>query len=93
VHEKETDMPSPFANRTRNPRDPAVSVFDIQPDDAADLAQTTTALNVATPGTVRITTVDGATADVSVHPGQAFPVQVRRVWLTGTTATGIRGLV
>lgn len=86
-------MPSSFSDRTRRPSDPAVTVFDITPDDVADLAEVTTALNVATPGTVRVTTLDGSTADLSVHPGHAFPVRVRRVWLTGTTATGIRGLV
>lgn len=79
--------------RHRRPTDPAVTIFDITPDDASDLARTTTALNVATPGTVRVTTEDGSIADITIHPGQAFPVQARRVWLTGTTATGLRGLV
>lgn len=85
-------MPNPFANRHRSPAEPAVAVFDIVPDDGADLARATTALNVATPGSVRVTTVDGSVADVTIHPGQAFPVRAARVWLTGTTATGIRGL-
>ena len=48
-------MSDPFANRARTPSDPAASVFDIVPDDGADLAQVTTALNVLTPGTVRVT--------------------------------------
>ena len=86
-------MPDPFANRHRSLSDPAIAVFDIAPNDAADLPQVTTALNVATPGTVRVTTADGSTADVMIHPGHAFPVRAARVWLTGTTATGIRGLV
>ena len=77
----------------RTPRDPAVSVFEITPSDSVDLAQATTALGVATPGTVRVTTVDGSTSDVVIHPGQVFPIRVLRVWTTGTTATGIRGLV
>lgn len=86
-------MPDVFADRHRRPTDPAITVFDIAPDDGADLAQVTIALNVATPGTVRVTTVDGSTSDISVNPGHAFPIRVRRIWLTGTTATGIRGLV
>lgn len=81
-----------FANRTRTPSDPAITVFSITPDDSADLAQATLALNVATPGTVRVTTVDGATDDVSIAPGTAFPIRATRVWLSGTTATGIKGL-
>lgn len=86
-------MPDSFANRTRSPSDPAVTVFDVTPDDAADLAQVTSALNVATPGRVRVTMQSGAVGDLSIHPGIAFPVRVRRVWASGTTATGIRALV
>lgn len=86
-------MADTFANRTRTLGDPAVSVFDISPNDNADLVQVTTALNVETPGNVRITTVDGSTGTLTIHPGHALPVRVARVWQTGTTATGIRGLV
>ena len=85
-------MPDAFADRMRRPTDPAVTLFDITPDDAADLPRVTIALNVATPGTVRITTADGSTGAVTLSPGHAFPVRARRVWLTGTSATGIRGL-
>ena len=84
-------MPDAFADRVRSPHDPAIAIFDVSPDDNADLVQTTTALNVTTPGMVRVTTVDGSVSDISIRPGQAFPIRVRRVWQTGTTATGIRG--
>ena len=86
-------MSDAFANRMRSPADPATDAFDITPDDATDLIAVTTALNVATPGTVRLTTVDGATVDLTIHPGHAFPVRARRVWASGTSATGIRGLI
>lgn len=86
-------MPAAFANRHRRLTDPAVRVFEITPDDGTDLSETTTAINVATPGVVRITTEDGSTSDLMIHPGDAFPVRARRVWHTGTTATGLRGLV
>lgn len=85
-------MPDPFSSRSRRPADPPVTVFDITPNDGADLPQSTIALNVATPGTVRVTTVDGSTSDVEIRAGESFPLRVKRVWLTGTTATGIRGL-
>lgn len=85
-----SNSPTP---RTRRAGDPAITVFDILPDDAADLAQVTTALNVASPGSVRVTAADGSEAVLSIHPGHAFPIRARRVWATGTTATGIRGLV
>ena len=85
-------MPDSFANRHRTPTDPAVTVFEITPDDGVDLIRATIVLNVAHPGTVRVTTLDGTTSDVVIHPGHAFPIRATRVWLTGTTATGIRGL-
>lgn len=85
-------MSSNFSTRTRRPSDPAVSVFEIFPNDNVNLDQPTTAINVATPGTVRVTTVGGSVADVQIHPGHAFPIRAERVWMTGTTATGLRGL-
>ncbi len=86
-------MCDPFANRMRTPGDPAVSAFAIAPDDGTDLAQPTTAINVTTPGKVHVTTVDGTEGTITIHPGQAFPIRAARVWNTGTTATGITGLV
>lgn len=85
-------MPDAFSTRMRTPSDPAVTIFSITPDDGADLVRVTSALNVATAGTVRVTTVDGSTDEITIQPGHAFPIRVTRVWLTGTTATGIRGL-
>ena len=76
-------MPDAFAARVRSPADPAVTLFDITPDDGADLA---------TPCTVRVTTADGSVGDLTISPGQPLFVRASRVWLTGTTATGIRGL-
>ena len=85
-------MSDAFSSYTRGQSDPAISVFEITPDDGNDLPQVTLALNVASPGTVRVTTADGSISDLSIHPGHAFPLRARRVWQTGTTATGIRGL-
>lgn len=85
-------MSDAFQGYTRGLNDPAITVFDITPSDSANLSHVTLALNVASPGTVRVTTLDGSISDVSIHPGHAFPIRARRVWLTGTTATGIRGL-
>lgn len=81
-----------FASFARTPDAPATSVAEIVPDDAADLARVTLGLNVSTPGIVRVTTLAGDVADVHIAAGVAFPLRVERVWATGTTATGIRGL-
>jgi hypothetical protein len=81
-----------FAGFSPTPALPATSLADIEPDDGADLGQITIALNVATAGTVRVTAADGSAGTVFVTPGAAFPIRVRRIWATGTTATGIVGL-
>ena len=71
---------------------PATGIFEVLPDDAVDLAEVTIGLNVATPGIVRVTTLDGSVSDVSLAAGSVVPLRVTRVWATGTTATGIRAL-
>lgn len=81
-----------FASYPDTPALPASSASEILPDDSADLAYVCTGLNVATPGAVRVTTKSGDVVDVFVEAGSVFPLRVRRVWATGTTATGIRGL-
>ncbi len=81
-----------FADYAATPGGPAASLIEIVPDDGADLPQVVSALNVAAPGPVRVTTRDGSTGTVFVAAGTVFPIRVKRVWATGTTATGIRGL-
>jgi hypothetical protein len=81
-----------FANIAQSPTLPASGLGTISPNDGADLEQVTLALNVATPGIVRVTTNDGSVGEVFIEAGTAFPLRVRRVWAAGTTATGIRGL-
>lgn len=71
---------------------PSTEVAPILPDDGTDLPHVTKALNVATAGTVHVTTEAGTDADVFVAAGVIFPLRVRRVWATGTTATGLRAL-
>jgi hypothetical protein len=82
-----------FAAYPDAPGLPATSLVEVVPDDAADLPHVVAGLNVATPGTVRVTTRDGTVGTVFVEAGIVFPLRIRRIWATGTTATGIRGLV
>ena len=93
VTKRENFMADAFADRMRAPTDPAVTVFDITPDDVTDLPHVTTGINVSTPGAVRVSLLDGSIGDLTVSAGTVFPVRATRVWTTGTTATGIRGLV
>ena len=71
---------------------PASGLFEVTPDDTQDLAIATRAINVATSGLVRVTTVDGSEGSVFITAGIVFPVRARRIWATGTDAAGIAGL-
>lgn len=81
-----------FASANDTLQSPATNIEEIVPSDVADLSYLTKSLNVATPGSVRVTTHSGTISTVHVEAGIVFPLRVRRVWATGTTATGIRGL-
>ena len=84
----------PFSSFPTTLGQPATSLVEVTPDDAGEgLAHVLTGLNVETPGHVRVTTKDGSTATVFVAAGIVFPLRVAKVWATGTTATGIRGLI
>ena len=57
------------------------------PSDSADLT-TPSVVYVGGSGDVKVTTAQGDTVTfVGVIPGGVLPVQVIRVWSTGTTAT------
>lgn len=71
---------------------PATRSVAIVPADA-DLTASVRGLYIGSTGDVRVTTVDGDTVTFpSVPAAKYLPVQVRRVWATGTTASGIVGL-
>lgn len=85
-------MKDPYADFRPGLESPATRLAAVEPDDTADLVWTTRALGVAQAGMVRVTTHEGDTGDIYVAAGVPFPVRVRRVWATGTTATGIVAL-
>lgn len=64
---------------------------EITPSDSADLASVSKGLWIAAEGTVRFTPVgaeDGAyITSGTLAAGTIVPYLVKRVWLTGTTAT------
>jgi hypothetical protein len=66
--------------------------FPITPNDGADLAVTVRGLIVATAGAVKITNAAGNTVTLTLPAGQ-FSLGIKRVWSSGTTATGLTGLV
>jgi hypothetical protein len=73
---------------------PAVGGAAVVPNDGADLAFEARSLYVGGAGDVKVTTVDGSVlVFAGVPAGTVLPVAARRVWATGSTATGIVALV
>lgn len=71
----------------------ATSAFAITPSDTADLPGITTGgIIVGVAGTVVITLAGGITVSFNLAAGY-FPIAAKRIWSTGTTATGISGLL
>lgn len=63
------------------------SAASVTPSDTLDLP-TPSVIYVGVSGNVRVTTAQGTDVIFSnVSSGQVIPVQVIRVWATGTTAT------
>ena len=61
----------------------------VTPSDSADLAQVSV-IFVGVGGNVKVTTAQGtAVTFTGVNAGAVLPVQVRRVWATGTTASSM----
>jgi hypothetical protein len=73
---------------------PAVHAFPVTPDDATALPETTRALYVGSGGAVSAELQSGAVATfAAVAAGSVLPVRIVRVLATGTTASGLVGLV
>ena len=78
---------------TASPSSHARDAVLVTPDDGDDLPKKEcVGLSVAVTGVVRVTPelgLDGTSVDLTIAAGGVFPQGVKRVWNTGTTATGI----
>ena len=73
--------------------DPATSGAAVTPNDSVDLPATTRALWIGGAGDVKVTLQAGVALTLSAVPaGSMLPLQVTRVWATGTSATLITAL-
>ncbi|WP_338549492.1 spike base protein, RCAP_Rcc01079 family [Roseovarius phycicola] len=73
---------------------PICGGFDITPEDANDLATIPRAIMVAGAGDLNVVLKTGDTLTLpGLTPGVIYPFRVVRVLSTGTTATGLKGLV
>ncbi|WP_371346100.1 hypothetical protein [Ancylobacter sp. IITR112] len=86
-------MADSFATHAATPTAPARRAFDITPSDSTDLAEVPKALYVNGAGTIKVTMVAGGTVTFTVASPGPLDIGPARVWATGTTATGIIGLL
>jgi len=86
-------MNDPFALRAAPMSGPARDILPVTPDDAADLPGVAIGLFVETGGAISIETVAGGMRTMNVPDFSLLPLGVRRVFASGTTATGIHALV
>lgn len=73
-----------------DPTAPADNGFAVTPADATDLTHVSRGLFVGVAGDVKATlSISGTVTFKNLAAGVFHPLQVRRVWSTGTTATDI----
>ena len=83
-----------FHDRASGLDSPPIGLFNIVPDESADLPQPIRGLMVTTGGDVALVTLSGASGVLpSLAPGVQYAIRARAVRATGTTATGLVGLV
>ncbi|TDL79868.1 hypothetical protein E2L08_08250 [Palleronia sediminis] len=83
-----------FADHAQTLSAPLTGGFPIVPDDGADLSRVPRAIMVGDPGDVAVTFRDGSRAVLpGLIAGVVYPLRLRRVEFSGTSAGRIVGLV
>jgi hypothetical protein len=87
-------MPDRYAAHTASLMAPASHGFAITPNDSTDLSDVTRGIYAGTGGDLVVILREGATLTFANLPGgTVLPVRAARVKATGTTASGLIGLV
>lgn len=86
-------MKDPFASSMSSLSGPARDILPVTPDNAADLPVVAVALYIEQGGSLTVTTVAGVQRTINVADWSILPLGVRRVWATGTSASGIGAMV
>lgn len=71
---------------------PADTAYDVSPNNSVDLENATRGFICTTAGTVKVDMVRGGTVTFTVLAGVLYPFRVKRIYATGTSATGIVAL-
>ena len=78
-------------DRSVTKRDQISSSRSVTPSDTLDLDPYASSILVGVTGDVHLTYVNGAEDTLALAAGMWHPMRsIRKVWSTGTTATGIR---
>ena len=73
---------------------PAAGAMEVTPNDELNLSKYAKTVYIGGDGDLRITTVDDDVVTFTGMKGGSYlPVRVKRIWSTGTTATGIIALI
>lgn len=67
--------------------------YPITPSDTVDLLYPGVVIQCDAGGAVKVTGENGMVDTVTLLSGVSSTFKVRRVWATGTTATGIHGIL
>lgn len=87
-------MADPFPIQGVNFNGPSLGMFAITPSDSVDLPSPIRAIVVGdAAGTIAAVGVDGVTRTSGTLPQGLYAVLIRRVLATGTTATGLTGMI
>ncbi|MEL6264645.1 MAG: hypothetical protein AAFR52_03205 [Pseudomonadota bacterium] len=86
-------MNDPFLNRATSVTGPGIDYMPVLPADGVDLETVAVALYVQSGGAVSFTSVKGEARSVVVPDYGYILCGVRRVNLSGTTASGIHAIV
>ncbi|WP_111431024.1 hypothetical protein [Rhodobacteraceae bacterium DSL-40] len=79
---------------TNDPCGPASGVAIISPNDVADIAAPVRAFLVNENGDVTVTMIDGSVATLfGLTAGTVYPFRIRKLHATGTTVTGLVGML
>ena len=71
---------------------PPTRAFDVTPSDSADMAIVPTMIYIGGTGALKVDMMGSGTVTLTGLPAGAFvSIRARRVYATGTTATGIIG--
>lgn len=86
-------MSDPFASLAPGLTSPAITAEPVTPSNSVPLTAPSRSIYVAGGGDLRVTMMSGAVVTFAgVLGGAIYPLRVRQVMATGTTATGIVAL-